>query len=375
MRKYERCDRCIMDTSDPDITFNENGFCNHCEEYFTKEKRFVLKGEEGRKKLEKIVEMIKEEEKEKKYDCVLGVSGGTDSSYVAYLAKKFGLRVLLLNLNNGYDTEIAQKNIKNIVNKTGFDIYNYKVDWQEFRDLQLSYLNASVVDVEVASDHAIMAATYNIASEYKLRYILSGTNIVTEGIMPKSWNYQKNDLRNLKDIHKKFGKFKLKTYPTMGLLKWLYYRVIKRIRLIEFLNYLDYNKDEVKKLLKDEFDWKDYTGKHYESRFTKFYQTYILPKKFNIDKRKAHFSTLICSGQMTKDEALKELLKPLYNELELKKEKKFILDRLQISDEEFEDLMKKPVKKHEEYATDRLFRSFLLNLSNIQKKLLKQKEN
>lgn len=351
-RNYQMCKRCVMDTTDPDIVFDENGICNHCKDYFEKEKKFVFKSEDGKKKLEEIVNKIKEDGKNKKHDCLLGVSGGTDSSYVAYLAKKFGLRVLLIHLDNEWNSEIANKNIKSIVEKTNFDTYTFKVDWGEFRDLQLAYLKASVVDIEVVTDHAITATIYNVADKKGIKYILSGNNVVTEGIMPRSWLYRKNDLRNLKAIHKKFGNVKLKTYPTMSRFKWLYYRFLKRIHFIPLLNYADYNKKEAKNILRGEFGWRDYGGKHHESNFTKFYQTYILPTKFNIDKRKAHLSTLICSGQITREEALKELEKPLYEKHELERDKKYVLQKIGLSEKEFEDLMKLPIKKHQEYGTD-----------------------
>lgn len=348
---YQMCNRCVMDTTDPDIVFDENGFCNHCNDYFEKEKKFVFTSEEGKKKLEEIINKIKEDGKHKIYDCILGVSGGTDSSYVAYLAKEFGLRVLLYSLNNGYNAEIADKNVDNIVEKTNFDMYTYKVDFEEFKDLHIAYLKASVVDIEVVTDHAIAAAIYGIANKKRIKYILSGTNIVTEGILPKSWSYNKNDLLNLKAIHKRYGEGKLKTYPTLGLYKKLYYEFFKGIKFISLLDYVNYNKKEAKKVLQSEFGWEDYGGKHYESIFTKFYQAYILPMKFNIDKRKAHLSTLICSGQITREEALKELEKTLYEKDEFERDKKYVLKKLGLSEKEFEDLMKLPIKKHQEYGT------------------------
>ena len=363
-KKYQICKRCIMDTTDPDIVFDENGVCNHCTEYFERENKILIKGEVGRKKFKEIIEKIKKDGKNKKYDCILGVSGGTDSSFVAYLAKQNDLNVLLVNLNNGYDTTIAQKNIENIVKKTGFNLYNYEVNFDEFSDLQLAYFKASVVDIEVASDHAIAAAIYEVANKNGIKYILSGTNFVTEGIMPKSWNYRKNDLRNLKDIHKKFGKIKLKSYPTMGIFKWIYYRYLEGIQLIEVLNYIEYNKEEVKKILHREFGWEDYGGKHYESRFTRFYQTYILPTKFSIDKRKAHLSTLICSGQITREKALKELEKPLYAKEEFEADKEYVLDKLDLSVEEFETLMELPPKNNSDYATDEWIYSKLNRFKN-----------
>jgi len=350
-KDYQMCKRCVMDTTDPDIVFDENCICNHCTDYFEKEKKFVFKGEEGEKKLKEIVNKIKEDGKYKKYDCIVGVSGGVDSSYLVYLVKKYDLRVLLVNLVNGYDTEIAKNNIKRIVKKTNFDMYTYKVDFEEFKDLQLAYLKASVVDIEMITDHAINAAICNVANKKRIKYILSGGNIVTEDILPISWLYIKNDLRNLKAIHKKYGKIKLKTFPTLGLYKWLYYELLKGIQFISLLNYMNYNKKEAKKILHSEFGWENYGGKHYESIFTKFYQAYILPTKFGIDKRKAHLSTLICSGQITREDALKELEKPLYAKDELEEDKHYVLNKLGLSEKEFEDLMKLPIKKHQEYGT------------------------
>ena len=350
--EHRICTRCVMDTTDPEIKFDENGVCNHCKRYEELVRLKLLTGEEREKRLKEIVGKIKRYGKNKKYDCIIGVSGGVDSSYVAYIAKKLGLRPLAVHLDNGWDTELAISNMEKILKKLDIDLYTYVVDWEEFRDLQLAYFKASVVDIEVVTDHAIIAALYDIADKRKIKYILSGSNIVTEGIMPNSWGYNKNDLRNLKDIYKRYGTVKLKTYPTMGLFKWLYYRFIKGIQTIPLLNYVDYNKKEAKKLLISEFGWEDYGGKHYESIFTKFYQAYILPTKFNIDKRKAHLSTLICSGQISREEALEELKKPLYVADELERDKEYVLKKLGLSEKEFEDLMKLPVKEHQEYKTD-----------------------
>ena len=351
-RNYQICTRCIMDTTDPEIEFDEKGVCNHCKRYDEIVRTKILTGEERENRLKEIVDKIKREGKNKKYDCIIGVSGVVDSTYVAYTAKRLGLRPLAVHLDNGWDSEVAVSNIEKISKKLGIDLYTYVVDWEEFKDLQLAYLKASVVDIEVVTDHAIIAALYDIADKRKIKYILSGSNIVTEGIMPDSWVHRKTDLRNLKAIHNRYGKIKLKTYPTMGLSKLLYYRFFKGIRYISLLNYMDYNKKEAKKLLISELGWEDYGGKHYESIFTKFYQAYILPTKFNIDKRKAHLSTLICSGQITREDALKELEKPLYEKNELERDKKYVLKKLGLSEKEFENLMKLPVKKHREYGTD-----------------------
>lgn len=354
-----------MDTTDPNISFDENGFCNHCNSYFSSESKFVVKGDEGKKKLKDIFEQIKESGKTKDYDCLLGVSGGTDSSYVAFLAWKNGLRVLLTHLDNGWNTTVSEKNIEAIINKTGFDIIKEKADLNEFHDLQIAFLKASVVDIEMLTDHALAAWVYKLAAKKQIKYILSGTNFVTESIMPKAWGHQKNDLTNLKAIHKKFGKVKLRTFPTMSLFERVSYRLFKKICFVSLLNYVDYNKEEAKRILKQEFAWEDYGGKHYESIFTKFYQSYILPRKFGIDKRKAHLSTLICSGQINRNEAFRELEKPLYSEKELAHDKQYVLNKLELSEEEFEQFMNLPIKKHSDYRSDEWIYELLRRLEKV----------
>jgi len=361
-RDYQICKRCVMDATDPDIVFDENGICNNCKDYFEKEKKIVFKGEEGKREIEEIVDKIKKDGKNKKYDCILGLSGGADSSYVAYLAKKWDLRVLLVHVDNSWNSEISEKNVHYIVERTGFDYCKYQLDWEEFRDLQIAYLKASVMDIEVITDHAIKAAIYDIASKNGIKYILSGSNIATEGIMPKSWVHTKEDLRNLEAIHKRYGEIKLKTYPKMGLSKFVSYILLKGIQNVAPLDYIEYNRKEAKRTLQSEFGWEDYGGKHSESIFTRFYQGYILPRKFNIDKRKAHFSTLICSGQTTREEALKELGKPFYKKNELERDKKYVLEKLNLSEKDFEEFMKLPIRRHEEYGTNERIYSLLRRL-------------
>ena len=224
--------------------------------------------------------------------------------------------------------------------------------WNEFKDLQLAYLKASVVDIEAVTDHAIIATWYNIAKERGIKYIISGTNIATEGMMPKSWFHYKYDLKNLEAIHNQSGTVKLKTFPRLGVGKQLYYQYIKNIKSVSILNYVPYVKKDAKKLIAQELDWKDYGEKHYESIFTRFYQAYILPRKFNIDKRKAHLSSLICSGQITRGDALKEMQKDLYAKEDLKKDKEYVLEKLGLTNEEFEKIMNLPVKRHFDYESD-----------------------
>ena len=360
---YRQCSLTVMDNiADPDITFDENGICNYYYEYKKAAAEGVFTGKEGEKKLSDLVHKIKKEGRDKRYDCLIGLSGGVDSTYVAHLVKQLELRPLAVHLDNGWDSELAVKNVENIITKLGFDLYTLVVNWEEFKDIQLAYLRASVVDIEVVSDHAIFSTMYKLAKEYNTGYIISGTNIVTEYILPPSWIYQKMDFTDLKDIHNRYGKVKLKTYPTFDFKKYVYYSAVLKLNPISILNYVPYNKKEIKGIIKKELDWRDYGGKHYESVFTKFYQAYILPEKFKIDKRKAHLSTLICSGQITKQEALKELEQPLYPANELKADKEYVLKKLGLSETEFENIMHSPVKKHQDFKTDKFFKDAYMNL-------------
>lgn len=353
------CTKCIMDTSDKDITFDENGICSNCRSYEQKIKERVFTGKEGKQRLQYFVDKIKEEGKDKKYDCIIGLSGGVDSSYLAYYAvKNLGLRPLAVHMDNGWNTQTATRNINKIVRKLGIDLYTYVIDWEEFKDFQLSYLKAGVIDIEALTDHAIKAVLYKKANEENIKYILSGVNLVTEGILPLGWRYNKGDARNITSIHNLFGEKKLKTFPLLPIRERIYYQMIKKIREIEVLNYIDYNKNEVKKLIMEELGWGDYGVKHGESFFTRFYQNYILPKKFGIDKRKAHLSTLICSGQINREEALAELQKPPMDSFQMEQDKEYVLKKFDLSEEEFDKIMKSPIKSHYDYPnSDKLFKS------------------
>lgn len=354
---YRQCTVTVMDNiADPDISFDEKGICNYYYDYLEAEKKYVYKGSEGEEKLSSLVTRIKNEGRGKDYDCLIGLSGGVDSTYVAYLTKKLGLRPLAVHLDNGWNSELAVKNIENIISKLNIDLYTLVINWEEFKDIQLAYLRASVVDIEIVSDHAIFATMYKLAKEKNIGYILSGTNIVTEHIMPQSWIYKKMDFANLKDIHRKYGRLKLKTYPTFDFKKHVYYSALLRLVPISILNYVPYNKSEIKKIITEELSWRDYGGKHYESVFTKFYQAYILPEKFKIDKRKAHLSTLICAGQMSRECALKQLAEPIYPANELKQDKEYVLKKFGLSEAEFEAIMKTPPRHHEDFATDTLLK-------------------
>jgi N-acetyl sugar amidotransferase len=360
--RFRQCSITVMDNiADPDIQFDKNGICNYYHDYKNAADKGVLAGEKGKQKLEELVTKIKNDGRGNAYDCLIGLSGGVDSTYVAYLVKKLGLRPLAVHLDNGWNSELAVKNIENIINKLGIDLYTLVINWEEFKDIQLSYLKASVVDIEVVSDHAIFATMYKLAKEKKISYVISGTNIVTEHIMPESWLYKKMDFANLEDIHGKYGKVKIKTYPRMDFKKYVYYSGFLKLNAISILNYVSYNKQEVKELIKRELEWRDYGGKHYESVFTKFYQAYILPEKFKIDKRKAHLSTLICSEQITKEEALRELEKPLYLPEDLKQDKEYVIKKFGMTEIEFDAIMKLPPGKHETFKSDKHIKKRYMN--------------
>lgn len=361
---YKMCTKTIMDTTDEDIVFDEEGICNHYYEYKKLEPYYTYQGKETDIQLEKIIDEIKRSGKGKEYDCLIGLSGGVDSSYVAYNAKKLGLRALTVHFDNGWNSELAVKNIENIVKKLNFDYQTWVVDWEEFKDLQISFIKSSVANIEIPSDHAFLAALYRIANQYNIKYILSGSNFVTEGILPKSWGYNAKDLTHIRAIHKKFGKKKLKSYPTLGLYKELYYTYFKKIKMVRLLNYLPYVKTEAMKIIQNELDWKYYGGKHYESVFTRFFQGYILPVKFNIDKRKAHLSTLIMSGQITREQALEEIKKPPMTEEQINDDKIYVTKKLDISLDEFDAIMKEKPKKYTEYANNEKIRNIIYGIYN-----------
>jgi len=352
-KEFRQCAKTVMDNiADPFITFDENGISNYYYEYYEKEKEHVKKGEDGISFFNQKIASIKKDGKNKKYDCILGLSGGVDSSYMAYLAKKEGLRPLVVHFDNGWNSELAVKNIENIISILGFDLFTYVINWEEFKDLQLAYLKASVIDIEVLTDHAIAATLYQLAAKHKINYFLSGYNIVTEAILPKAWVFNKQDSVNIKAIHKQFGSVPLKTFPFLTTAKKRYYSLALKIESVPLLNYIDFNKEKVKELLIDELQWKDYGGKHYESVWTRFYQGYILPEKFKVDKRKAHLSTLICSGQISKEDALKELKEPIYDAEQLAIDKEFVLKKLELTESSFDELMKLPSRAHGDFETE-----------------------
>jgi len=359
-----------MDTTDPDIVFDENGFCNHCTGAIAKLNSYPLnlKKEEKDRELEKIVKKILKTGKNKKYDCAVGVSGGADSSYTLYLVKKLGLRPLAVHVDNGWNSELSVINIEKLLSKLEVDLHTFVLDWDEFKDLQLSFLKSSTPDLEIPTDHALIAALYYVASKYNIKYIISGHNLVTESIAVPKWSHGHYDWRYIKNIQKKYGTKKLKKFPNLSMFKILYEQVFRGITMIRILNYVsDYNKKEIVEFLGKEFGWKNYPTKHGESVYTYFIQSYILPKKFNYDKRRMHLSNLICAGQITREEALEKLKENLFTENELKEMINYVCDKLDITIQEFNELMSLPNKNYYDYPSYETHIFFKV-LRNIYKK-------
>lgn len=342
-----------MDTTASEIIFNEKGVCNFCRDFEVLANKTIWRPLDIRlKELEFGIQKIKHFGKNNKYDCLIGLSGGVDSSYICYWAKKVGLRPLIVHFDNGWNSELAIKNIENIIQKTGFDLYTYVINWEEFKDLQLAYIKASVIDLEVPTDQLIYATLHHISRKYKIKSIINGNNISSEGILPHSWYYaDKLDIVNLTNIHKRFGTSKLNNFPKLGLIRQLINARLHAIYSISPLNLLDYDKNIAKDLLIKEFGWRDYGGKHYESIFTRFYQGYILPRKFNVDKRRAHLSTLIATRSISRNEALADLENPTYDVALQKEDYNYAIKKFAISAEEFESYLQKEQVPHHHFGT------------------------
>jgi N-acetyl sugar amidotransferase len=336
-----------MDTTDLYIEFDDDGVCNHCR-YFDKVVRPALLPEDQKQtRLSQLIKDIKRVGAKRKYDCVIGLSGGKDSSYVCYLAMKHNLRALIVHFDNGWDSELAIQNIENIVKTTGFDYYNYIVDWHEFRDLQLAYFKASVVDIEAPTDLGIFSVIPKVASRMNIRYILMGQNPETESIMGKEWNFPyKNYRANMLAIHKEYGEMSLRTFPMLTPLERRIHKSIKRITAVNLLDYEDCNYKRIGEKLYTKFNWKDYDVKHGESVFTKFYQGYVLLEKFRFDKRRAHLSSLINSGQVDRSTALAEIERNIYTPENLLEEREYVISKWQLEVSEFDRIMALPPVSH-----------------------------
>lgn len=354
-KPYQICVHCVMDTSDPDITFDDEGVCNHCHRYEQLAKPIVNRADAGEAAgdLAKVVQVMKEAGRGKDYDCVIGLSGGVDSTYVAQKVIELGLRPLAVHFDSGWNSELAVNNIENIVKRLNIDLFTYVVDWEEMSDLQRSFFLAGVANCDTPTDHAFLAVLYRTAAQHGIRHIVTGTNFATEFILPAAWGYSPADLTHLKGIHRLFGKHRLSQYPTLGFFsRYFYYPLVKRIRTVRILNLMPYNKKAVKQEIAEELGWRDYGGKHYESIFTRFFQAYYLPVKFGYDKRRAHLSSLIVSGQMTREQALMELREPTYAAARLAEDKEFVAKKIGMNIAEFDSIMAESPHPYTDYPNE-----------------------
>jgi N-acetyl sugar amidotransferase len=344
-----------MDTSDSEIEFDHAGRCNHCRAYEERIAKLTYRGMESQRELDAIVGRIKQAGRAREYDCVLGISGGVDSCYTAYVAKSLGLRPLAVHMDNGWDSDTAVRNIKNVAARLGIDYQSYVLEWDEFKDLQLSFLKASVIEIETPTDMAIPAALHRVAAEHRVKFIISGGNYATEGILPKTWHYDAKDVRYLKAIHDRFGTRKLRSFPTFGCWSEAYFKLIRGIRYVYPLNYVPYSKAVAVKCLESELGWKSYGGKHHESKITAFVQSYILPVKFGIDYRRATLSTQICAGEVGREDALKQLGRSPFEPATIDGDKEYVAKKFDITRGELERILALPPRSYRDYPNEQRF--------------------
>lgn len=352
MNKYQQCTRCVMDTSDPDITFDDQGICNHCLQFDQVTRKEWFPNDEGARKWAASLDEIRRVGRGKEYDCILGLSGGVDSSYLAFKAKHWGLRPLVVHVDAGWNSELAVANIEKIVKYCNFDLHTHVVDWEEMRDLHLAFLKAGVANQDVPQDHVFFASLYHFATRNNIRYILSGGNLATEGVFPKAWHGSAMDAINLKAIHAKYGDRKIKTYSTISFFEYyIWYPFVKKMRTVRPLNFMPYDKTAALAELEEHIGYKPYARKHGESIFTKLFQNHYLPIKFGYDKRRPHFSSLIVSEQMTREEALTKLAEPLYDPQELEVDITYFCKKLRITRQQFNDFLSGTSHHHTDFPT------------------------
>ncbi|RYY40079.1 MAG: N-acetyl sugar amidotransferase [Chitinophagaceae bacterium] len=364
-RPYQRCTRTVMDTiADPDVQFDEEGVSQYFYKYREVAKQQLFFGAEGQKKIEAMIAELKANQKGK-YDCVIGLSGGVDSTYLVYKAKEWGLNPLVVHFDYGWNLELAVQNIERTLKYAGFELYTHVMNWEDFKQLQRAYFKAGVLDLDVPADHLIFAALNMVCRKFNIKYVLKGFNVQSEAILPRTWNYHgKFDLMNLQDIYAQYGPGRrIKNLPKLGIWQRIYYDRVFRLRSFTPLNYFDYDKTLSKQELIEKVGWVDYGGKHFENVFTRFYQGYILPTRFHIDKRKAHLSTLICSGQMTREEALAELEKPPYDLKLMEEDYNYVSKKLDFTPAEFDAVLRGPIRKHSEFREEAKLHALLSKLT------------
>ena len=350
-RPYQRCTNCVMDTSDSAITFDEHGVCDFCNDFYQNIQPSWQDKLKDPDLLRRTAEQIKADSKGRKYDCIIGMSGGVDSSYLCYVAKELmGLNPLVYSVDTGWNLNVAVENIERIVKALDLDMYTEVVDWNEMKDLQLAFFKSQVPYQDTPQDHAIFAGLYNYAVKHGIQYVLTGANSATECIRsPVEWVYM-NDLKMIRDIHHKFGTRPLKTFPLCGMVKYrVYYPIFKGMKRVAPLDMVEYNKEKVKLFLQERYGWQPYENKHYENVFTRFYEGYYLPHKFGYDKRKCYFSNEILAGTMTREEALAELEQPPYDPQQMEEDKAYIAKKLGLTVEEFQTIIDGENKTFRDY--------------------------
>lgn len=351
-----------MDTADPQIVFDDGGFCNHCNDYIATHLSPDAGEVDAERELSRMIDRVKLLGRGNTYDCILGMSGGVDSSYAANMIKDMGLRPLAVHMDNGWDSEEAVSNVRKIVTKLDIDYQSYVLDWEDFKDLQLAFLKASVPEAETPTDVAISGALHHYAGKYGIKHIISAGNITTEGILPKSWHYNSKDRKYMDHIHKTFGKTKLGSFPTFDYKQEMYFKLVRGIRVVYPINYVKFEQKEAVDLLTNKFGYVAPKEKHHESRYTRFIQSYYLFEKFGIDYRRARFSSEICSAQMTREEAL-EKIKPLpYDPADIASEKVYIAKKLSVSLDEFESILALPPKWYWDYPNDQKKLEFIYGI-------------
>lgn len=341
-----------MDESAPDLALDDRGLCRYCRDFDRQQAQPGQDPESLRRQGDAWVARLKEAGRSRRYDCVMGLSGGADSSYALLLAKRLGLRSLAVHVDNGWNSELAVMNIENLVRKLGIDLYTIVIKWNEFRELQLAFLRAGVVDLEMPSDHAIIAGMYQTARKFLVRYVVSGDNTATEVTLPPGWNHRKTDLRNLLAIHDAYTAEPLTSFPRISTVGLLFSQRVLRQVYVPLLSYFPYIKSAAIGELQHEVGWRPYPGKHGESIITRFYQGFILPKKFGFDKRRIHLSRLICSGQCTRDEALADLAKAPYDPEIMQLDREFVIKKFRLTEAEFETIMQGKPHHHSEFGSD-----------------------
>lgn len=350
---YRMCETTVMDTSDPGILFDRNGNSQFVRIFREKTKKEVKSDKKQKFIFEKVVKSILQK---KGINCICGVSGGVDSSTVLLRAVQAGLRPLAVHLDNGWNDELAVSNIEILTKKLDVELYTHVLDWESFRSLQRSFFKASVPNVEMATDHAIVAVLYQIANRFGLKHILTGSNISSEAFLQTNAGHDNKDWHHIRSIHKKFESISLKNYPHLNSAQFCYMILFKKIKYIPFLNYFNYNRDSAKDELITRIGWKDYGRKHGESKFTRFFQEYYLPEKFGIDKRRAHLSCQILAGQITREEALHQLSRPLWKPGELEENTQYVCSKLGFSSDEWKMLMSAPPRTHYSYPFNPFFK-------------------